>query len=251
MTTLYGSGQTNGVPLLLTAITQGTAQTLHTAPVGIIVAHRIKLFALNEDTVVHTVYVQIANKTATNKRILTYILGLGSGLQSLTQDEDHEFVLNGEATIKVWTDTANKVSVSANVDNQSDVSGTTCQSISSGLVAAVQANSRYAVNAQAGVGQATEANADIIIAADGVLTNLIAFPDAAVGGGCVVDIYVRKNGASTALHLLYSNGTGTVLSLNSDSVQVLAGDKICFAIVCDNAGAPAANFHAAVQYIAN
>lgn len=248
MSISFGSGQTSGLPLLLTTgLTQVTAQTLHTAVAGAATPELIKLFAINEDTVVHTVSVEIA--IGATKRVFTQTLGLEPGMQALLENGDRELVLNGGATVKVWTDTASKVSVMAQVNNQADAAGTTSQTISSGLIAAVQAADRFGVNAQGGVGTATEANGNIIVAKAGTLTSLSAFASAAVGGGATVTVAVRKNGVDTGLLLTFANADGTTVKTDTDSVAVAVGDLITFKVTCDNAGAPAANFQAAVQYI--
>lgn len=245
----FGSGQTSGLPLLLTTgLTQVTAQTVHTAVAGAGTPELIKLFAINEDTIVHTISVEVA--IGATKRVFSQTLGLDTGLQPLLDGTDRELVLNGAATVKCWTDTASKVSVMAVVSNQADVAGTTSQSIQSGLIAAVQAADRFGAGTGiGGVGTATEANANIMIAKAGTLTGLKAVASAAVGGGATVTVAVRINGVDTALLLTFANADGTTVKTDTDSVAVAAGDLVTFRVTTDNAGAPAANFQACVQYI--
>jgi hypothetical protein len=249
MSTSFGSGQTSGLPLLLTTgLTQATAETLHTAVGGAATPEKIKIFAINQDTVVHTVGVEIA--IGATKRTFTQVLGLEAGLQPLLEDGDRELVLNGGATVKIWTDTASKVSVVAQVDNQADAAGTSSQALFSGLIASVQNASRFgAGTGVGGVGTATEANAQILIPKAGTLSGLAAAASAAVGGGATVTVSVRINGVNTALLLTFANADGTTLKTDTDSVAVAAGDLVTFGVVCDNAGAPAADFQAACQYI--
>jgi hypothetical protein len=84
-----------------------------------------------------------------------------------------------------------------------------------------------------------------------MVTDLVAYPDAAVGGGCTVNLFFCKNGIETSLTLLFNNASGTTLQLMPNAVPVEAGDRICFKVTCDNAGVPAANFHMAAKYRAN
>jgi hypothetical protein len=141
------------------------------------------------------------------------------------------------------------VQVTAIVDDQADAAGVTSQVIASGLVAAVQNASRFAVGAQGGAGNATEANANIVMPRAGTLRNLRANVDAAVGGGATVTVSVRVNGANSALLLTFDNADGTTAKTDTDSVAVTAGDLICFKVSTDNVGAPAANFQAAVELV--
>jgi hypothetical protein len=165
-------------------------------------------------------------------------------------DVEADLILNGTIVVKAYAGTASVVSVSARVDNQSTTTGTVDQNLASGLVAAVQNANRFAVGAQGGTGQATEANANIMIARAGILRNLKAKADAAVGGGATVTVAVRINGVSSALSVAIANAQGTTLQSDTDSVAVAVGDLVTFLVSCDNAGAPAANFQAACEYVA-
>lgn len=130
-----------------------------------------------------------------------------------------------------------------------NVGGGATQVISSGLVAAVQNASRFAVGAQGGVGNATEALTNILIPRAGVLSTLMAKADAAVGGGATVTVTVRKNGVATGLTLTFVNADGTGRKSISTPVLVAAGDLITFDITTDNAGAPASNMQAGVEFV--
>jgi hypothetical protein len=85
----------------------------------------------------------------------------------------------------------------------------------------------------------------------GILRNLCAVASAAVGTTASVDVTVRKNGAATALTLNFLNADGTTAKTDTDSVAVAAGDLVCFEVKETANVAPAANFHAGVEYIAS
>jgi hypothetical protein len=250
----FGSAQANGLPILLTAITSAARQLIHTAPAGAATPNRVRLFAQNLDTAnPQTVYIAVEDAAGTILRLITQNIGLEPGLADLLDDGHEgsaELVLNGACTIKAYAGTASKVAIYAVVDDQSDVAGTSSQTIASGLVAAVRNANRFAVGAQGGVGQATEANAEIIVAKAGILRNLIAFPDAAVTLLANVTVVVRKNGVGTALALAFNNASGVTPQVDTDSVAVAAGDKIDFLITCDDGADPVANFQAAMEYVA-
>ncbi len=163
---------------------------------------------------------------------------------------DQELVANGASTLKVFTDLTSVVACYARVDNQSSIVATVCQNMGSGLVAAVQAANRFAFPAPgAGVGTATEVNANQMISRAGIVRNLKAKADTTVGGGATVTVAVRINGVSSALSIAIAAAQTTVLQTDTDSVAVAAGDLITCLVACDNAGAPAANFQAAWEYV--
>lgn len=260
----FGSGQTNGLPLLITTgISALTAQLLHTAPVGGATPNVIRILASNIDQGTpaipnqsvmavapagHLVTVLIQDVGAATTRTIKQMIPVESGLFPILE-EGKEIILNGTCTIKVFADAASVIQVTAIVDNQSDVAGAVSQVIASGLVAAVQAANRFAIGAQGGVGQAAEANAQILMPRAGTLRNLRAFPDAAVGGGAAVTIVVRINGVGTALAVQFVFADGVTPKVDTDSVAVTAGDLLSILVVTDNAGAPAANFQAAVEFV--
>lgn len=252
MTISFGTGQTNGAPLLVTAITVGTAQTLHTCPAGSATPNVIDLFANNPSDVGVTLYVSLYDSTATLIRTFSVGIGAGALWQPVLDGGsiEAEMILNGTITVRVHASVASVVSISARVDNQSTTTGTVCQNLASGLVAAVQNANRFAVGAQGGTGQATEANANIIIARAGILRNLRAFTDATVGGGAALTVAVRINGATSALSVPIAAAQTTAIQSDTDSVAVAIGDRVCFLVACDNAGAPAANVQAACEYVA-
>lgn len=261
----FGSSQVNGLPLLITTgLDAGTAQLLHTAPAGAATPNVIRILASNIDQgspailnlsvpavapAGHLVTILIQDAGATVTRTIRQMIPVESGLFPILE-EGKEILLNGTCTIKVFADATNVIQVTAIVDNQSDVAGAVSQTIGSGLVAAVQNASRFAVSAQGGAGQATEANGQIAVARAGTIRNLGAKVDVAVGGGASLLIALRVNGAYTTQQLSLANGDGTGWKQTTGApIAVAIGDRITFAVVCDNAGAPAANVQAAIEFV--
>lgn len=260
----FGSGQTNGLPLLITTgISALTAQLLHTAPVGAATPNVLRILASNIDQgspaipnqsvmavapVGHLVTVLIQDVGAVTTRTITQMIPVESGLFPILE-EGREIILNGTCTVKVFADASSMIQVTAIVDDQADVAGVASQVISSGLIAAAQAANRFGVGVQGGVGQAAEANGQIMIPRAGTLRNLRVFPDVPVTAPAIVTIVVRKNGVGTALALQFDNAAGVVPQIDTDSVAVAAGDLISFLVVCDNGGPPAANFQAAMEFV--
>jgi hypothetical protein len=244
----FGSGQTNGLPLLVTAITEAGRQTLHTAPAGSATPHRVALRAALVPGAADTMLsVVVANSGGTTLRTLD-VLVTSTNLKRVIEDD---IELNGSCVVGVYAAAASVVAVAAEVDDQSNVVGTAVQAICSGLVAAVQNVACYAVGAQGGTGDGTEANAQIQIPRAGILRNLRAVPSAAMGTTASVDVTVRKNGAATALTVNFLNADGTTAKTDTDSVAVAAGDLICFEIKETANAAPASNLQASVEYIAS
>lgn len=261
----FGNGQTNGLPLLITTgLDALTAQLLHTAPAGAATPNVIRILASNIDQgtpavpsqsvmavtpIGHLVTVLIQDVGAATTRTITQMIPVESGLFPILE-EGREIVLNGTCTIKVFADAASKIQVTAIVDDQSSVAGAVSQTIASGLVAAVQNASRFAVNAQGGTGQTTAPNGSIAVSRAGTIRNLGAKVDGAVGGGATITVSVFKNGVITAQALTLANADGTTWKQTAGAaITVVAGDLITFSVATDNAGAPAANVSAAVEFI--
>lgn len=249
----FGSGQTNGAPLLITATTVGTAQTLHTFPAGSATPDVVNVFMSNTSENGVLVYASLYDSTATLIRTWSKLVAAKAILDPFFDagDIEADLIANGTITLRLHAETASVVSASARVDNQSDVAGTVAQGLFSGLVAAVQNANRFACPAPGGgVGTATEVNANVMIPRAGILRNLKAVADVAVGGGATVTVAVRINGVTSALSVDIANAQGTTLQSDTDSVAVAVGDLVTFMVSCDNAGAPAANFQAACEYVA-
>ena len=121
MTISFGTAQTNGLPLLVTAITQGTRQLLHTFPAGSATPNMVTLYAWNLTAAPATLHIDIEDSGGTVLRELTVGVPVGSGLfkvLSADNTEDVALIQNGGNTIKVWADIASALGVSAGVDNQ-------------------------------------------------------------------------------------------------------------------------------------
>lgn len=140
MTVSFGSGQTSGLPLVVTALTQLTAQTLHTAVAGTGPAQRVRITAQNLDTKLpHAINIGLfATGAALSAPTLVWQveLPINEGALSVTDPNFTatipELDLNGATYIAVWTDTASMVAVSAMVDDQDGVAGVTAGSAQTG-----------------------------------------------------------------------------------------------------------------------
>lgn len=251
MTVSFGSGQTNGAPLLITAITLGTAQTLHTCPVGAATPNVIGLYAFNSAEVGVVVSISLYDSAAALIRTFTKAVGAKAFLQPLLDEgtDEADLILNGTIGVKVHADTASVISIVARVDNQVGTSAAAAENIPSGLIASVQNANRFGTFVNGGVGDATEVNGNIMMRAAGTLRNLAAKASAAVGAGAIVTVAVRINAVSSALSLTFANADGTAVKTDSDSVAVAAGDLVTFLVGCDNGGVPAAGMQAAVDFV--
>lgn len=249
MSISFGSGQTNGAPLLITATTIGAAQTLHTNPAGSATPNLVGLYAFNSSDVGVLVTISLYDSLNALIRSFTKTVGAKAMLQPLLDDglTESDLILNGTIVVKAHAETASVISLAARVDNQVGSSASPAQSLFSGLIAAVQNASRFGVAAQGGVGTATEANGQVMMKA-GTLRNLSAKASAAIGGGAVVTVGININGVATALLLSFANADGTAVKTDTDSVAVAAGDLVTFAVITDNAGAPAADMQANVEF---
>jgi hypothetical protein len=252
MTITAGSGQTSGAPLLITGIVQASAQTVHTAPAGAATPNIVDLFVSNTSDVAVTLSVGLFDSLGALIRTFTVGVGAKAFQQPVFDAESitGQLILNGTIAVGCWASVASVLSVAARVDNQSTTTGTVVQNIASGLIASVQNASRFAVGAMGGVGQATRANGEIMIDRAGILRNLRAKVDSAVGGGATLTVSIFINGVASALLVTIANAQGTALQLDTDSVAVAIGDLVTFSVACDNAGAPAANVQAACEYVA-
>lgn len=254
MSLSFGTGQTNGAPLLITAITLAAAQTVHTAPAGAATPNLVDLFASNTSDIGVAITISLYDSAAALIRSFDIIVGAKAFQQPLLSngDVEGELILNGTIVVKAHAATASVISVGVRVENQSSTTGTVCQNLASGLIAAVQNANRFGLPAaQGGVGTATEVNANILIARAGILRNLRARSDANVGGGATITVAVRVNGASSALSVPIAAAQTTVLQSDTiDTVAVAVGDLVTFLVSCDNVGAPAANIQAACEYVA-
>lgn len=115
-----GTGQTNGAPLLITAILLSAAQLLHTAPVGSAAPNLVSLFAFNSADHAVQLNVSLYNSSAVLIRTFTVNIGAKAFMKPILDDGDiqAELILNGTIAIKVHADEASVLSVTARVDDQ-------------------------------------------------------------------------------------------------------------------------------------
>lgn len=257
-----GSGQTSGLPLMVTStFVKGTLPAtnsgllLHTAPSGTNVANQVQLFAINTDPLnERAVAVGIFASGATVPTVVYQInLPIGEGIYSILDPKALTYlVLNGASFIQVWADVAGVVGVLANVNTQSSGGGssTTSQAIMSGLVAGVVSAARYAMNAQGGTGQATEANAQVMVPGPGTIHGLSAVSSATMAAGASVTCNLRQNGAATTQSVVITSTNGTTrVTTTGAAVTVAAGDVITFGVTETLGVAPVANFQIAAELI--
>lgn len=102
MSRTFGSGQTSGLPLKVTATTYAARQTLHTAVAG-------------------SSATEIVSIEVENGPIMVEIAAGGSGVQ-FKVEKSMSFPLNGSATVKVWDESGGMESavVRADVDTQAE-----------------------------------------------------------------------------------------------------------------------------------
>jgi len=253
MTISFGTGQTNGIPLLLTAVTLGTAQIVHTFPAGAATPNLLSLFATNASDNGVGLTLALYDNTAALVWTQTLQIGARASLAPVFDQGSLEadLIANGTCVLRAYASSASVISLSATVDNQSETTGTVAQGMFSGLVAAVQNANRFALPAPGGgVGTATEVNANVLIPRAGILRNLSAKADATIGAGATVTVAVRINGATSALSIAFTDADTTTLKSDTDSVAVAVGDLVTIMVACDNGAAPAANMQAGFEYIA-
>ena len=244
----FGSAQTNGAPIVVTATSQATAQLVHTAPSGSTTPSVLQLFGINTSNVAQTVTIVVTiGGTAYTFPISIPVNNLNTFYPLLTSDTS-DLILNGAATVAVFASTSSNVSVFAQVNDQATANSSSAV-ISSGPVLAVQNASRFAVGAQGGTGQATEANAQITVSLSCVLKNFGARAFPALTGTTAVTVTVRVNGVATALTANFLLADGTTAKTNTaSSISVNAGDLITFLVQETANQAGVSTFQAAVEY---
>lgn len=249
----FGSGQTSGLPLLIPSVfVVGTLPVLnngtliHTAPAGAATPSIVRLSGFNLDTVGRHAAIGIFALGATVPTVAWQIaLPVSEGAQQIVDPLGMtELVLNGGSFIQAWGTVANIIALQANVTTQvgSPSGATVAQAISSGLVAAVQNASRFAVGAQGGTGQATESNAQMIAPGPGVVQKLLAVSSAAIGAGASITAALRINGVTTTQSVTLTNANGTNVVTTTGAAAVLAKGDLWDFIVQETLNvAPAAN----------
>lgn len=129
MTISFGSGQTSGQPLVVTAIAQASAQTLHTAIAGLGTPQRIKIQANNLDPLhSHKITIGLyATGAALTVPTVSWTVALPIQEGALLVTDPNfaatipELVLNGGSYLAVFADTASMVAISAIVDDQNGI----------------------------------------------------------------------------------------------------------------------------------
>jgi len=121
MTILCGSGQTNGAPLAITAVTLGTAQTLHTFPASTGTPNRVEVYAFNSDQTKGVLLtLALYNVSAVLVRSWSRYVPAGANNYPVFDDgeEDAELICNGTTVLKAFAETASVLGLCARVDNQ-------------------------------------------------------------------------------------------------------------------------------------
>ncbi len=118
MSLSFGSGQTNGAPLLITGTTLGAAQVLHTAIAAAGTPELIALFAFNTSDAAVPVTVSLYDAAAVLIRSFVKLISAKAFLQPLLDDGgvEADLILNGTIAIKVHAETASVISMCARVD---------------------------------------------------------------------------------------------------------------------------------------
>lgn len=116
----FGTGQTNGAPLLITAITLGAAQTLHTAAAALADPHLISLYAFNSSDQPVLASISLYDAAAVLIATYTKYIAAKAYMQPVLDEGniDADFILNGTIEIKVHAETASVLSFCARVDDQ-------------------------------------------------------------------------------------------------------------------------------------
>ncbi len=120
-TVTFASGQTSGQPLVITAITLGTAQTIHTFPSGTNKADILQLFGFNSASDAgKTLHLALYDVGATLIRAWDEVIGASSALQPLLGigEEHAALICNGTSVLKGYADAASVVAVCGRVTTQ-------------------------------------------------------------------------------------------------------------------------------------
>ena len=245
MTITKGSGQgSGGKGLLVTAITAGTAQTLHTAVAGTASTQLLKVIVVNNDATAVDVTVRFEPSDASAAVEITEKIPAQSG-GFIPVPQNLGLPINDTMVVKVYASAASQAIVWAQVDDQASLGAK--QHLLTGEVTLVQNTDAFRMNGVAS--SATEADHQVLIPVAGTITNLRARALSGIGGGATVTVTVRVNGADTALSFTYAAAQGTTLVADTDSVVVAAGDLVTINFATDNAGAPADTMQGAIEFV--
>lgn len=244
MPIIKGSGQgSGGKGLLVTALTEGTAQTLHTAVAGIGTPQLFRMIASNPTNTPVTITVVLVPSDASDN--VTFTETVGAQQEKNLFAELGAIPLNETMVVKVYASVASVAYVWGIVSDQATTPQT--QQILSGEITAVQNDDAFRTNGVASSN--VEADHQVLIPVDGYLTNLRGEALAAVGGGATCTMTVRVDGADTALSTTFANADGTTLKSDTDQVAVSAGSLVTINVATDNVGAPAATLQASVDFV--
>ncbi len=125
---LPGSGQTNGAPLDITAVTLGTAQILHTFVAGSGTPEVLKAYAFNSDLLDPvTLHFALYDSLAALVRQWAVVVPVKAALVAAFDDGDElaAIIGNNAMVLKVYAETASLLAVTAQVDDQASTVNTT------------------------------------------------------------------------------------------------------------------------------
>ena len=245
MTITKGSGQgSGGKGLLITAITAGTAQTLHTAVAGTASTQILKVALVNNGTTSAVATVRFEPNDGSDAVEIQETIPAQSG-GFIPVPQELGLPINDTMVVKVYADTASQVIAWAIVDDQGTAGAK--QHLLTGEVTLVQNTDAFRMNGVAS--SATEADHQVLIPVDGTLTNLRARALSGIGGGATVTITVRVNGADTGLTFTYAAAQGTTVVEDTDSVSVSQGDLVTINFATDNTGAPADTMQGSLEFV--
>lgn len=239
-----GSG---GKGLLITALTAGTAQTLHTAQTGTADADIFRVMAVNNTTAGVTVTLRFEPSDASAAVEISELIPAQSAVIPFLPDT-LGFPLNDTIVVKAYADVASAVTLWGAVGTNQNTNGY-LQRLHTGEITLVQNTDAFRMNGVAS--SATEADHQIMVPVAGVLKNLRAAATTAVGGGATATVTVRVNGADTPISVSIANAQGTNIQTDSDVIAVSAGDLVVINAATDNAGAPASTVLASVEFLPN
>lgn len=241
------SGMGNGGKgLLITALTAGTAQTLHTAVVGTPYYQMFRAMLVNNGTTAVQVTVRFEPSDASAAVEITELIPAQSAYFTPIPDL-LGLPVNDTMVVKVYADTASAVTAWGSITTDSSDAVGELEEMQTGEITLVQNTDAFRMNG--GASSATEADHQIMIPVAGVLKNLRARATAAVGGGATATVTVRVNGADTPLAVTIANAQGTAIQTDSDIVAVAAGQLVVINAATDNVGAPASTVLASVEFL--
>jgi hypothetical protein len=230
MTITKASGQgSGGKGLLITAITQGTAQTLHTAVAGTAQTQLLGCYVVNNQDHAVMATLVFEPEDASAAVTITETIPARSGLYQFTnQDENVALPVNDTMVVKIFASEASAITAWGRVGDQASAGQK--QVIQSGMVTPVRNDLVYRTNglAESDVERAHQ----LLIPVAGTLANLRAKAPVTIDGDATVTTEVRVNGAASGMSVDVAAAQTTVIQLSPVSVAVAAGDLVTFKFVC-------------------